>query len=252
MKLVVTYHYGTLYQKHNKEAEAHRIIDMWSQVVNLFKGRGYDKVFFGLYNEPQLVLQDWRLIKNLMMEKLRPKDPFRYWIVGSTNFNGIDAFVDLKKVPRDNKIIYTFHFYSPYIFTHQGAPWDPQKTALKNLPYPYSANLMPPRSSVPNTKDMVYNFEHYDQKANKDYLEQRILKVYNWILSNQAPVLCTELGTIASIPQPYRENYFKDVFSLFDKYGIPAILWDLDQSFTIIDANKVPLLSVSHWIQSRQ
>ncbi|MCX6207578.1 MAG: cellulase family glycosylhydrolase, partial [Bacteroidetes bacterium] len=237
MNLIITYHYGTLFKKENKVKEVERIADMWSQIIFDFKGRGYDRLYFGLYNEPRVSVEDWRFAKNQLMKILRPKDLDRYWIVGSTNYNGIDAMIQLKKVPNDNKVIYTFHFYQPYIFTHQGASWDPDKTYLKVLPYPYTTNEMPAKPNRSMTRDMDYNYEHYSEKASQNFIAQRLKIVYDWMIENQVPVICTETGTIASVPKQYRDSYFKDVFYVMNWYGIPAMIWDLDQTFKIVEGD---------------
>lgn len=248
MNLIITYHYGTLFKKENKVKEVERIADMWSQIIFDFKGRGYDRLYFGLYNEPRVSVEDWRFAKNQLMKILRPKDLDRYWIVGSTNYNGIDAMIQLKKVPNDNKIIYTFHFYQPYIFTHQGASWDPDKTYLKVLPYPYTPNEMPGKPNRSMTRDMEYNYEHYSEKASQNFIAQRLKIVYDWMIENQVPVICTETGTIASVPKQYRDSYFKDVFYVMNWYGIPAMIWDLDQTFKIVEGDNIPLNSITNWI----
>lgn len=250
MNLIITYHYGSLYKKDDKAKEADRIADMWSQIVAKFKGRGNDRLFFGLYNEPRVAVEDWRYTKNRLMFLLRPKDLERYWIVGSTNYNGIDAMVQLRKVPGDNKIIYTFHFYQPYLFTHQGAPWDPEKTFIKGLPYPYIPTAMPPKPDRPMSKDMHYNYDHYSERASRLFIDQRLRLVYDWMIDNQVPVLCTETGAIGTIPKEYRENYFNDVMYVMKWFGIPAMVWDLDQTFKIIDGEKTPIGAVSKWVNS--
>lgn len=250
MNLIITYHYGSLYKKENKAKEADRIADMWSQVVAKFKGKGYDHLFFGLYNEPRVTVEDWRYTKNRLMFLLRPKDLDRYWIVGSTNYNGIDAMVQLRKVPGDNKIIYTFHFYQPYLFTHQGAPWDPEKTFIKGLPYPYMPTAMPPIPDRPMNRDMHYNYDHYSERASRDFIDARIKLVNEWIQINKVPVICTETGAIGTIPKEYRENYFNDVMYVMKSYGIPAMIWDLDQTFKIIDEDKRLFGAVSNWVNS--
>jgi len=250
MNLIITYHYGSLYKKDDKVKEADRIADMWSQVVAVFKGAGYDHLFFGLYNEPRVTIEDWRYTKNRLMALLRPKDLERYWIVGSTNYNGIDAIVQLRKVPNDNKIIYTFHFYQPYIFTHQGAPWDPEKTYIKGLPYNFIPTAMPPKPNRAMTRDMEYNYNHYNEKASRSFIDGRIRLVYQWLVANKVPVICTETGAIETILQQYRENYFNDVMGVMKSYGIPAMIWDLDQTFSIIDKQKRPLPAIANWMKS--
>jgi len=249
MNLVITYHYGTLYKKYDKAKEADRIADMWSQVVAVFKGTGYDSLFFGLYNEPRVSIEKWRFTKNKLMTILRPKDLDRYWIIGSTNYNGIDALVELRKIKNDHKIIYTFHFYAPYIFTHQGASWDYEKTIITGLPYPYVLTNMPEMPQGGNAKHVKYNYEHYNEKANRQFLDKRIRLVYQWLVANKVPVICVETGAIETIPLEYRENYFIDVMSVMKNYGIPAMIWDLDQTFRIIDKQKIPIPAVANWMK---
>lgn len=249
MNLIITYHYGKLYKVPNKKAEVNRIAKMWKQVLLPFKGNGYDNLYFGLYNEPRIADEDWNLSAKQLMRILRTEDLDRFWIVGGTNFNGIDALINLNLIPNDNKIIYTFHFYQPYIFTHQGAPWDPQKTSIVGLPYPFNAAEMPPMP-LNADKDTRYNYSHYSERGNKAFIDKRIKKVYNWLLANQVSIICTEVGAINTIKSAHRNNYIQDVNEVMGKYGIPMLIWDLDQTFSIVRGEEKTLPSIGDWIKS--
>ena len=107
---------------------------------------------------------------------------------------------------------------------------------------------MPAKPNRSMTGDMVYNYEHYSEKASQDFITQRLRIVYDWLIENQVPVICTETGTIASVPKKYRDNYFKDVFYVMNWYGIPAMIWDLDQTFKIVEGDNIPLNSITNWI----
>ena len=248
MNLIITCFYGQIYNKTNIKAEGKRVVYIWKQLVNYFKGRCYDHLYFGLYNEPRVPGSKWNIIDAKMMQHLRPFDESRVWVVGSPNYNGADAFIHFNLVPNDNKIIYTFHFYQPYIFTHQGAPWDLAKTYLTVLPYPYDADAMPELPKKAIGTDVEYNYQHYDSKANRDFIIKKIEKVREWSMEHHVPVICTETGVIATVPDRYRNNYIAEVTDVMQQMGIPAMIWDLDQTFKIINKNNQPLKSVRDWI----
>ena len=53
---------------------------------------------------------------------IRQTNPHRTVIVGPASWNSIAALPKLELPPDDHDIIVTVHYYSPFPFTHQGAP----------------------------------------------------------------------------------------------------------------------------------
>jgi hypothetical protein len=109
---------------------------------------------------------------------------------------------------------------------------------------------MPPMPAKAKNTDMEYNYNNYYLKANREYLEEKIKIAYEWGIKNQVPIICTETGTLKTIPEKYRNNYFKDVTELMKKYQIPLLIWDFDQSLGILNKDHLPLKSIADWIQS--
>ncbi|TAF55864.1 MAG: hypothetical protein EAZ62_01875, partial [Sphingobacteriia bacterium] len=216
----------------DKKAEARRIAAMWQQVIDLFRGVQYGALVFELYNEPRIAVEEWNTLAPYLFSLVRAKDPFRYWIIGSTDYNGVSAFERLQPL-NDARVMYTFHFYEPYMFTHQGAAWDKAKTAITQLPYPYQQQKMPALPAKPLHPDLEYNYFNYNQVASREYMSRRLDKIVNWSKKYNKLVLCTESGVIESIPMQYRENYLYDMTTLMREKQIPYMIWDLDQSFSI-------------------
>ena len=233
-------------------ADAEKGIKIWAQIINLFKGKGYDNLYFELYDEPRAKFDEtWEMVNKMAMARLRPLDRQRYWIVGTNRYMSVRGFQGLNPIPGDDKVLYSFHFYNPYIFTHQGAPWDKTNTYLTGLPYPYAANEMPPiTEKARNDKDMSYNYQHYSEKANKAYIHQMFMMAHEWSMRNNVPIICTETGTIATIPDKYRNNFIRDVADVLKSYGIPMVVWEMDQSFKITDKNGNLLSAITDWINS--
>ncbi|MEI6264258.1 MAG: cellulase family glycosylhydrolase [Sphingobacteriia bacterium] len=250
MNLIIVDFYGLAnkYQDLVIEEEQHAYI--WKQVLAEFYGLDYEHLFFDMYNDPIVDIKKWDIAKSNIIKLLRPLDLNRYWILSCTNYCDIDAFIQMKPVLNDDKIIYSFHFFRPYIFTHQGAPWDSEKTSLNGLPYPHSLTDMPLRPEGSLNTNLLYNYDHYYEKANRTFINESIKLVYDWMIAYKVPVICTETGTINTIPLKYRENYFNDVFSVMKTYGIPTMIWDLDQCFSIIDKQKKTFPAISNWIKS--
>lgn len=247
LSLVLTYHYGKL-EKNDRATEVERIAQMWGQLASLFKHKDTNRLFFELYNEPTIETNNWYRIAFELMKKVRVFDDNRTWIVGGTNYNSLDELLKMPIIP-DKNIIYTFHFYQPYMFTHQGAPWTIDKTYLTGLPYPFEETQMPVLPNKAIGTDVGYNYKHYHRKATRKFISDRIQLVYKWYIKNNATVICTETGVMKSIKKRHRNNYLQDVFYSNNAYKLPVMVWDLDDSFSIIDKNKKELKSIRTWTQ---
>jgi endoglucanase len=53
---------------------------------------------------------------------VRASNPERTVIAGPARWNIVDALPELR-LPDDDRLTVTVHYYSPFRFTHQGADW---------------------------------------------------------------------------------------------------------------------------------
>ena len=77
-------------------------------------------------------------------------------------------------------ILFTFHFYEPYLFSHQGAPWmrEPVYRSLNNVPWPASAGSLEQTLASVRAR-MAQDTETTGEAKKAAYAEtERVLKVY--------------------------------------------------------------------------
>lgn len=80
-------------------------------------------VFYGLLNEP--ITYDptfWRALAIEAIKALRENDARRPVLVAGDAWGSLESLVAMGDLNLPN-IIYDFHFYCPFAFTHQGAGW---------------------------------------------------------------------------------------------------------------------------------
>ncbi|MBX9628508.1 MAG: glycoside hydrolase family 5 protein [Gemmataceae bacterium] len=115
------HHYGEM----DDDPDAHlpRLVGIWEQVARRYKDRP-PSVVFELLNEPhgKLTEEKWNAVLPAALKAVRATNPTRPVVVGPGQWNGIWALPKLK-LPDDPNLIVTVHYYDPFPFTHQGAPW---------------------------------------------------------------------------------------------------------------------------------
>lgn len=219
------------------------LLKVWVQMAEHYKDRG-DFLYYEILNEPHgLSPNVWGRIQSNVIKGIREYDQKHWVIVGGANWNDIDS-LDLLPDMKDDKLIYTFHFYDPFFFTHQGADWtNPPLTSLKNMPYPYDQQRMPPLPKELAGTWVRESFRSgYPKEANDQALEKRIAKAAEFGRKTGKPVFCGEFGVF----MPYSQNedrvyWYKSVREIFEKYSIPWTSWDYRGGFGLFnkDSNEL-------------
>jgi|GEM_PF-851924 len=94
-----------------------RFIDLWLEVERRY--HDFPGLAFEILNEVRDVdPEKWNALADRTIKAIREKNPDRWIVVGSTMWNSVETLEKLK-VWDDPRVIYTFHEYSPYHFTHQ-------------------------------------------------------------------------------------------------------------------------------------
>ena len=223
-----------------------RIAAYWKAVAGQFKSYPADKVFFEVFNEPHVATSKavagiapawWLPVQEKLAQAIREVDTNHYIIVGGEGWNGIDG---LKAMTPYNlpRLVYNFHFYSPFTFTHQGATWAGNVQAqLHDVPYPSAPENVAPLIAAATDADVKNTLKWYgDSRYDSGKLEQELLQAVNWGKLHNVILTCNEFGSYKPFaPRQSRLNCLTDVRTLLEKYQIGWAMWEFDEGFGIID-----------------
>lgn len=191
-----------------------------------------DCIYYEIVNEPNLYPQEWNRTVHELVSTIREKDKKTKILIGATNYNSIYELSRKTPYAYEN-LIYVFHFYEPFLFTHQGANWVGNQSTTTDLPYPYDSIVMPKINPKAIGTAGQINYKDYKHMANKTSLTHKIDLVVNWANKNKVKIWCTEFGTISSISEHHRQNYFTDLISIFKKQNIKCYLWEYKGNFGV-------------------
>ncbi|ESY71994.1 glycoside hydrolase family 5 protein [Mesorhizobium sp. M0051] len=177
--------------------------------------------------------------------------------------SGLTA-LDPAPLSRFEPILFTFHFYEPYLFSHQGAPWmrEPVYRSLNNVPWPASAGSLE-QTLVSVRARMAQDTETPEDAKQAAYAEtERVLKVYfdarpdRWFVDKYlgevrawadghglAPerIVMGEFGALrtdaryVAAPNPDRARYIADVRQSAEAFGFGWAFWDLFDGMGMMD-----------------
>lgn len=211
--------------------------DLWKYLAGHYAGRDPERVFFDLMNEPEV--KDparWDVIQGAAVEAIRSVDQAHTIIATGSRYSGIDELVQVTPV-RDANTVYTFHFYEPFPFTHQGATWSsPAFVHLKDVPYPATEALLVPMIAATTDPAAKEQLEGYaSQGWDEAVLVKRIGQAKAWGEAHHVPVICNEFGAYrTTIPEATRARYLGDVRLALETLKMPWAEWDYRGNFGIV------------------
>jgi len=234
-KLIIDYHYGKL-SNNNYLTETPRLIALWLTVTKRYIRESPDKVFFELYNEPSNIdPKVWKDAAYNVVTAIRGVDKKRTLIIGASNFNSIYELSRMERLADEN-IIYTYHFYEPFMFTHQGANWVGAQVATTGVPFPYNAKTYPAINPKVIGTWGETNYYQYKKDGNEQAVHDKLQIVKNWSNKYYVPVLCGEYGVYNQYTDAdSRCRYIKAVRKNLKQMGMPGILWDYNSTFSIFN-----------------
>ncbi|MDR0656450.1 MAG: glycoside hydrolase family 5 protein [Treponema sp.] len=205
------------------------LVPAWTHMADHFRNRS-KFVLYEILNEPYggISAARWGAVQGAVIDAIRTRDTVHTIIVGGHSWNSIDS---LKELPlyTDKNLLYTFHFYDPYYFTHQGQNWaEPSMAELRGLPFPHDAHAMP---SIPENLLAAglgpYFKNTYPRDAKPSALAASLDKVVRFSRERNVPVFCGEFGVkMGNCLDEDRVRWYKTTAALLDERRIPRTSWD--------------------------
>ncbi len=216
------------------EAVQERFLQLWVRIVDAFAS--YDNVAFELLNE--VVEQEnataWNQLIDKAVTTIRAVAPTAPIIYGGIQWNSVKT-LKLLDPPRDENIIYTFHFYEPLLFTHQKAYWVKNMDPEADIFYPETMEYFVEKSKVLGYQGEVVT------KANSktmgvEFVKEMIQEAIDAAGKVGAPLYCGEFGVIDQAPVEDTMRWYKDVEQVFSENHIGGAMWTYKKmDFGVID-----------------
>jgi hypothetical protein len=235
-----------------------RYLDLVRVVAERLSRHDLSRVAFEPVNEPpQDCVSDWPSLQAEIARAARAAAPHLTLVLTGACGGMIAGLAELDPSPTgDNNVLYTFHFYEPYVFSHQGAPWmtgEPMYRYLNSVPWPAAAGSrqatlaavaarMASDTTTPAAakRDIGATIEkvlreYFDARPDRSFVERYFRQVKQWadrhgieprrILLGEFGALRTDERYVAA-PAADRVRYIRDVRETAEAFGIPWAFWN--------------------------
>ena len=194
-------------------AEEARYLAIWEQLASRYQSLP-ETVYFELLNEPHGALdgETWNRLVEQCVHLIRQTNPTRTIIIGGLDYSTIETLEELA-LPDDPHLTATFHYYEPFEFTHQGAPWV---------------------SGSENWLGTHWTGTPEEAKT----IEQAFNRAVDWSNANEIPLVMGEFGAIVNAEDASRRAWTGAVAQAAAARGIGWFYWDLCTDFGLYDCEK--------------
>lgn len=211
----------------------------WRALAAALAASDPELVFLELMNEPH-DLQDpalWNAAQARFLATVRAAAPRHTIICTGDSWGGIDGLLRCTPVADDNTV-YSFHFYEPHNFTHQGATWgfDAWKD-MSGVPYPATPESLHQAAAGWTSKRAreALEWSAKNDPWTKDAIAARIDPAAAWGRQHKVPLYCGEFGVYRlKAAKDDRARWLSDVVTALEGRAIGWAMWDYAGGFALV------------------
>lgn len=194
----------------NPAEEEDRYLAIWDQLAAHYQGLP-PELYFELLNEPMdnMDATIWNGLVATSVRLIRETNPNRKIVIGGINYSDIEALQYLT-LPNDPNLVAAFHYYDPFEFTHQGAPWV---------------------SGSASWVGTTWKGTSEEQQA----IRQAFDRAVDWSNAHQIPLIMGEFGVIQQADAISRQTWTAEIVEAATEREIGWFYWDLCTNFGIYD-----------------
>ena len=217
------------------------LVKIWKQIAERYKDKS-DYVLYEIMNEPHLSsaspeadIVKWGKVQGNVLKEIRAIDKKHTVIVGGEQSNSLGTMLKLPDYKDDN-IIYNFHDYTPFLFTHQGAEWWNPMSYFKHVPFPYVKEKMPPAPKNA-TDEAKWFYKNYEKDASEKNLVAPLDKAVEFANKRNSALMCNEYGVMMNYAdEQERVNWYAMKTKWMKERNIIRVSWDYTGKFGIFNS----------------
>lgn len=213
-----------------------RYIAFWRAMGIALAAVSPDDLAIELVSEPDVNKPEkWWEWQGIMVRELRTAWPQTTFVVGADGWNRHDWLAAAKPYS-DTNLVYNFHYYSPFVFTHQHTGWGiSAMLKVSNLDYP------PDRENVERVKTRIQDpdvrfmlSEYLREGWGKEKLASDLAPVASWARRHGALLTCNEFGANGwATKESSKARWTRNVREILEGHGIGWSYWDYASPFGI-------------------
>lgn len=206
--IVNVHHFDAL----NDDPDTHepRLEAIWDQIAMHYAGAS-DHLIFETLNEPHtnMTIERTDVMNRRLLDRIRADHPDRWVILGTAFWGNLSGLED-SDPPYDPRAMLTYHEYSPFEFTHQGASWaDAKDTGIR----------------WGTRKDVTEMLAELD----------KAVTVQN---RKGMPVFVGEFGVYQGVPMEQRARWTRTLRRGMEARGLAWCHWDFAGSLNVYDVEQ--------------